>query len=467
MRRRLLGLPLRLRLTLAIALAMAVAFTVLSLFVYLRFRADLMHALDNGLRARLRDVATLAAEGPLDRARLFQRERLAQVYDARGRPLASGGDLSMRMLTGAEARRAAAGPLLIARRDTDEGPLRIVAGPVRRANGGRAAAAVGENLSGTDDQLSNLAVLLAIVGPIALLLASFAGHEVAGAALRPVERMRARAQSITEHNLSERLPLPPTEDEIGRLGATLNELLDRLESAVTRERRVVSDASHELRTPLAVLRTELQLALRGERPAGELRAALESALSESERLARLADDLLVLARADQGRLPLRAEPLDAQELLEGVAARLRPQAERAGREVSVAVQVPGGAVLLADPDRAAQALDGLAANALRHGAGPIDLVATAHDGQVELHVLDRGPGFEETFLPRAFERFSRGEGRGEGSGLGLAIVDAIAAAHGARAGARNRPGGGADAWIALPDAAEVGAAPDASPAARG
>src|SRR5919206_284091 len=214
-----------------------------------------------------------------------------------------------------------------------------------------------------------------------------------------------------------------------------------------------ADPSHELRTPLSVLRAEVDLALRGRRDAGELRAALASAGQEALRLSQLADDLLVLARLDQGRLPVRPEPIDAQDLLDTAAGRIRPAAGEAGRDVSTRVEVDGGVVLFADPVRAAQAVDNLATNALRYGDGPIVLAARRNGTTVELHVLDRGAGFPPEFLGRAFERFSRGdEARGDhgGSGLGLAIVDAIARAHGGRAGARNRPQGGPAAGVALP-----------------
>jgi two-component system OmpR family sensor kinase len=248
--------------------------------------------------------------------------------------------------------------------------------------------------------------------------------------------------------------VPGTSDEIEALGHTFNELLGRLDAALGRERRLLSDASHELRTPLSVLRTEVQLALRGERDARELRGALESVGHETERLSRLAEDLLVLARSDQGRLPIRGEPLDAHELLEAAARRAQAAASAAGRSVVVEHQGEEGAVALADPDRAAQAHDNLVANALAYGRGEVRLSAREVEGQVELHVADQGDGFPPELLERAFDRFSRGDpGRtGEGTGLGLAIVDAIARAHGGRAGAHNRPGGGADVWISLPAA---------------
>ena len=177
--------------------------------------------------------------------------------------------------------------------------------------------AVGNALASHDGALERLRTLLLLVGPFALLLASYAGYQVAGAALRPVERMRRRAEQITEHDAAERLPVPDTRDEIEALGRTLNELLERLDAALARERRLLSDASHELRTPLTVLRTGIQVALRRERDVDELRAALESAEHEAGRVTRIAEDLLVVARADQGRLPLRLEPLVARRAARG------------------------------------------------------------------------------------------------------------------------------------------------------
>ena len=242
--------------------------------------------------------------------------------------------------------------------------------------------------------------------PIALVLASFAGYEVAGAALRPVERMRRRAAEISDRNPSQRLPEPSTNDEIAALAITLNGMLDRLENGLARERRLVSDASHELRTPLTTLRAELEMALRGERDADTLREAIASADQEARRMTRIANDLLVLARADQGRLPLERQPQVAGDLLREAAARAHAAAAAAGRSVSARTTVASDAVLPADPDRLAQALDNLIGNALHHGAGNVELCAERNGTAIELHVLDRGPGFDAEFLQRAFERFS-------------------------------------------------------------
>jgi signal transduction histidine kinase len=177
---------------------------------------------------------------------------------------------------------------------------------------------------------------------------------------------------------------------------------------------------------------------------------LRSAKEETDRLADLAEDLLVIARADQGALPVRMAPTPAQDVLDEVAERFEVQAQ--SRDRRIVVDPAGDLRLHCDPARVAQALGNLVDNALQHGQGDVTLAARQQNGQVELHVLDRGDGFPPAFLPRAFQRFSRAqEGRsGHGTGLGLAIVEAIAQAHGGSAAAANRPEGGSDVWFTVP-----------------
>jgi signal transduction histidine kinase len=442
------------RLTLAFAGVLAAVLAVGGVALYAVFANDLDEQIDRDLATRLVDVTRLADIAARSSERQEPRgvpeasgDAMVQVYRTDGRLLASSRGLrGTRLLTADQLRRAARGRIRIGRTGSPVGDIRVRAG---RAAVAPLVVAVGEPLKRRDHSLDRLRELLFIIFPLALGLATYAGYQVAGAALGPVERMRARAEQVTERDTSERLPVPETHDEIEALGRTLNDLLARLDSALGRERRLLSDASHELRTPLAVLRTEVELALRGERDAHELRAALESVGQEAKRLSRLADDLLVLARSDQGRLPIRAEPLDTAALLRAAAAR----AAAGGRRV-VTEDGDDGLVIAADPDRTAQALDNLVANALRHGAGDVRLSARADGDRVQLHVADQGAGFSDELLGRAFERFSQGDPArsDEGTGLGLAIVAAIAAAHGGDAGARNLAGGGADVWLSLPAA---------------
>jgi signal transduction histidine kinase len=222
-------------------------------------------------------------------------------------------------------------------------------------------------------------------------------------------------------------------------------MLGRLHRTVERERALVADASHELRTPLAILTTELELALQGDRDPAQLREALASAQEEVARLTRLSEDLLVLARADRGELPLAPEDVDVVALLDEVAARFGTQAAGAGR--TLRVEAPAGLVLRADRLRLEQALGNLAANALEHGAGSVALRGRRDGDAVVLAVADEGPGFPDGFAERAFERFTRADAArtGAGAGLGLAIVAVIAAAHGGTATAR-----GAEVLLRLP-----------------
>jgi heavy metal sensor kinase len=454
-------LPVRLRLTLAFAGVMALVLAAVGAFLYLRFENDLRASVDQGLRSRAGDVAALvrqADSGLSEGGRsplTEQGQSFAQILDGRGRVVDASPQLRKRpLLAGSDLARAESGTITIERDNPVEGgePTRLLATPVR-AQGKKLVIAVGTSLEDNEASLGNLLALLLIGGPAALLLASLAGYGVAAAALRPVEAMRRRAAEIEQAEPGQRLPVADADDEIARLGTTLNAMLDRLEAAFEREQTFVADASHELRTPLAILKTELELALRAGRSKAELLDALRSAAEETDRVAQLAEDLLVIARSDRGQLPVRLASVDAGTLLESVRERFARRGEQQGRALEVSA--PARVEVSADPLRVEQALGNVVDNALRHGAGPIRLSAAERDGMVELRVSDRGSGFPEGFLDRAFERFTRADdsrARG-GSGLGLAIVDAIARAHGGKAGARNREGGGADVWIELPNPA--------------
>jgi signal transduction histidine kinase len=429
---------------------MVVVLGATSLIVYRLFRSDFNRTIDGSLRMRSDEVAALVRHGrPALNSSLRpgtgEVDHFVLLLAKDGRPLAGTPELRRYRVLSADAlRRAAGGPVVVehpAIGGPFDGDLRMRAVPV-----GREILVVGTTLGGRDDSLRTLGLLLAGGSFVALLLASLAGYGVATGALRPVDAMRRRAAAISSAEGGERLPVPDSADELARLGETLNEMLDRLAAAFARERTFVADASHELRTPLAILQAEIELALRRGRSAEELRAALESAAEETDRLVQLAEDLLVIARIDQGRLPLRAEELNAGELLIAVAGRFEQRAAGAGRRVRV--EPDGGLTLQGDRARLEQALGNMVDNALRHGAGDIVLSSASREHKLELHVTDQGPGLPADFVGHAFERFTRADGarsRGGGAGLGLAIVAAIAASHGGRASAR-----GPDVWIELP-----------------
>jgi two-component system, OmpR family, sensor kinase len=266
--------------------------------------------------------------------------------------------------------------------------------------------------------------------------------------------MRGEAAAISASDPGRRLPVPGTGDELARLAETLNAMLERLEEAIERERWFVDDASHELRTPLANLKAELDLALRRSRTADELERALRSAAEETDRLARLADDLLVLARSDRGRLPIRREPVDVARMVGGTVDTFAARASERG--VGIDVRVPEELRADVDELRVRQALGNLLDNGLRYvpSGGRMRVAAERHDGSLRLEVRDTGPGFPPEFLPVAFEAFARPDVSrsrpGGGTGLGLAIVAAVAEAHGGTAVADNLPGGGAVVVLAIP-----------------
>ena len=447
-------IPIRLRVTLAFALASAVVLAALGYFVYARFDSELSAQIDQSLRTHGDDIASLVANGDLARnAKLLGREEsFAQVLTPDGRVYASTPQLGRDpQLTPAETARASQASFIVTREHvrsiSEEARLlaRSADGP-----GGRFVVVVAASLDDRNDSLASLGTILLLGIPVALLLASVAGYAVSGRALRPVEAMRRRAAEISAAEPEQRLPLPQADDEIRRLGATLNGMLGRLEAAIERERAFVDDASHELRTPLAMHKTELELALRYAKTPDEMRAAISSAIVEVDRLIQLAEDLLVLARSADGKLALDLRRVGVGELLGDVHERFSARMDEAGR--SLVIEPANGMAVEGDRLRLEQALTNLVENAIEHGDGEITVRANEAGGEVSIHVEDRGPGFAPAFIGHAFERFSQGDAsRGsDGTGLGLAIVEAIARAHRGSAHAANRDGTGADVWIELP-----------------
>ena len=452
-------LPIRLRLTLVFTLCMAVLLTVTGSFVYLRLGAELLRSTDTALLSEADAVAAGlgqqgAAFNPPTAASAGGLGIFAQVLGAGGQVLESSPGLAGRPAVPPSALAGIRGPAYF-----DEvvrgikGTARIVVLP----QGGPQPVWVlaGASSQNRDQVLSALLVLMLAGGPVMLALAAAAGWAVAGAALRPVERMRQEADAISVSDRGRRLPIPAGRDEIARLGNTLNAMLGRLEAAFDRERRFVDDASHELRTPLAILKAELDLAQSRPRTNQELVASVRSASEEADRLTSLAETLLVYSRSEGGRMPLRRQPTDLDQLLHDACSSLAARAAAAGVTVRVEPHMVTAAV---DPVRIRQAVENLVSNALAHTprGGQVRASAAPMGDSLCLTVQDTGPGFNAGVLPRAFEPFTSGPapqtGTGQGAGLGLAIVRAIAQAHGGQATAENPPGGGARVTLCLPAA---------------
>ena len=450
-----MALPIRTRLTLVSAALMAAVLAATGGFVFLRLRADLIAAVDAGLRSRAdallggQQIASLGEPGRLAEPD----DAFAQILGPEGEMLASSPGLKASPLLSRDGVVSLQGPHFMERvvQTVEEAvSARVLAVP---APGGRVLL-VGTSLDDQNEALTRLAILLAVGGPLALVLASGVGWLVAGAALRPVERMRAEAAAISASEPARRLPEPQTGDELARLGETLNGMLDRMEEGLHRERRFVAEASHELRTPLATLRTELELALRRARSVEELEGALRSAAEETDRLARLADDLLVLARADRGRLHVQRESVELAPLIASAVAAFSTRASAGG--VSIEASVPDGLRGRIDVLRLRQVVGNLLGNALRHtrSGGRVNIDVARAGGSLRFQVRDTGEGFPASFLPRAFEPFARPDGARSrpdgGAGLGLAIVRTVAEAHGGSVEAENSPAGGASVTVLIP-----------------
>ena len=447
--------PTRIRLTAAFTVLMGLVLLGVGFATVAHTRSSLDASITEALTYRLHDLQPTAATATPVLSGV-SRDTGEQVLDLTGRLVAASPEVPDRpLLAPAELASAQHGRLLVdhAAAGTLDGPVRIGAAPT--ADGSRIAI-VAVTLSDRDNAVADLRRELLIGFPLVLLAAAIGAYLLAAAALRPVERMRARAATITAEAPDQRLPVPAARDEISRLGITFNDLLDRLQAVLERERQFVADASHELRTPLSLLTTELELALRRPRTAPELTTALGSALEETGRLSRLAQDLLLLARADQTDLPVAsAEVVDVRSVLDAVLARHRTGLGEHG----VILDCPAELAVRADPDDLDRAVSNLITNAAQHGRPPI-LIAVATAGSEEtvdaiiVTVRDHGPGFDPGFLPRAFDRFTRADDArtGGGTGLGLAIVAALAHRNGGHAAAANHPSGGSTVTLTLPAA---------------
>ncbi|MDX6334792.1 MAG: two-component system, OmpR family, sensor kinase [Streptosporangiaceae bacterium] len=468
-------MSLRTRLALIFALGSGALVTVAGLAFVWQLHTSLGAALDSELRVRATALAAQLATGSLPTfppassnqsgghgGQSPAAEQISQVLGPGRAPLYSSGlEGAAPLLSPAQLRRAATGPLTVTTVIHGE-RLRLLASEVRfRRQPAITVVAVPTDVA--DTALARARLALVIAAPLAVLTAGLGGWLLTGAALHPVARMRRRLEEITARDTGARLPVPGTGDEIAALAVTMNGLLDRLQQALARQRAFTADAGHELRTPLTALKAELELAARPGRSRDALAAAVGAAASDTDRLIRLAEDLLLLAGTDEGTASLVRERTDISSELHAAARRFATAA--AGREVAISVQANGPLPVSADPGRMRQVLDNLLGNALRHAPPGSTVEMTGRPatavrpggGQrrvVAVEVRDHGPGFPPDFLPQAFGRFQRADrarSRADGgTGLGLAIVASIVRAHGGTAIAGNDPGGGARIRIELP-----------------
>lgn len=318
---------------------------------------------------------------------------------------------------------------------------------------GQLTVQVARSLAAYDHEMSELLAAFLLTGPLTLLLAVSGGYFLARRALAPVQRMAATADEITADRLDRRVEVANPDDELGALGQTFNRMIGRLERSFAEMHRFTADAAHELRTPLAVIHNEAEVALRSPRTADEYCRVLADVLEETDRLKRMADQLLFLSRQDAGLHPSPGEPVSVHSLVEEVVGHMRVVAQDKG--VALALEENAPCVLPADPGQLRRVLYNLLDNAIKYTdpSGRVTVRSRTQDGHLTLSVEDTGVGIPPEHLPRVFDRFYRvdpartGDG---GAGLGLSICEAIVRGLGGSIHVESDPGRGTTVVIELP-----------------
>ena len=433
------NLSIRWRLTLSNTLLLGAALVVLGFAFYYGLRFLTFESIESTLDTQasvtkgaivVQDdtLALTSASGtPSDS------EQFIRVWDAAGRLVVdTSGSFDAPTPNPGGVERALSGNRNLTWFDMGDDQVRILAEPIRRDGAIVGAVEVGIE-SDAQDTLTFAAQTIAVSIPIILLFATAGGWWLAGRALRPIDRITRTAASIEERDLARRIDLALPDDEVGRMAATFNAMLDRIEGAFVRQRQFTADAAHELRTPLALMRSQIDVALRQERGAETDTATLEALGADVDRLARMADSLLALARTDARGIVLDMEVIDVPDLLSLLAEQYRPLAQDTDIEIALDTEPVN---VEADQDQLIQVLVNLLDNALRHApAGSrITLGCLTHGDFVRIWVTDEGAGIGPEHLPHIFDRFYRVEADRDrtsgGIGLGLAISKAIVEAHG-------------------------------------
>lgn len=380
-----------------------------------------------------------------------------RILDPAGRVRQASGiyrDLPIDATSLSAAQRGEASFLTLSLPQTPD-PIRVRTVPLVENSKLIAIVQVAQSLDPINDTLHQLLAALLLSVPLLVLLAGAGGYWLAARALAPIDTIIRTAQRISAEDLHARLGLPPADDEVGRLAATFDGMLERLDSAFRRERQFTADASHELRTPLAAMQAILSVTRERRRSADEYEQALDDLNAQAGRLRVLTEDLLRLARADMSRAaPPR--PLDLSDLTNAVVETMRPLAEEKGLQIDATITP--NLLVSGDSDNLIRLLLNLLDNAIKYTDRGIITVSLASSVTlVELIVRDTGIGIAPEHLPHLFERFYRADtARGAGgSGLGLAIAQEIVAAHGGDIHVQSAPGQGSSFVISLPQCEDV------------
>jgi two-component system OmpR family sensor kinase len=438
------------RLTLWYVSVLAAVLVLVSALIYILLARALEDRVDGNLRVVLEIAATSLAndlgEGQdmADAARstaseLSSSDQMVAIFDGDGNLLAdSGRETDLPIDLPAMAAISDDEPVLYTVSETDEADDRHRLA-VRRltvsAAKVRYIVMVGNSLDATDDELGDLREILAWVIPVGLLIAGLGGWFLARKSLAPVVAMADQARRIGVGGVDGRLPVANPRDELGRLAATFNELLDRLGASMVQQRQFMADASHELRTPVATARTAAGVALqRPHRGEEEYRDSLEIIEQQTARLSRIVDDMFMLARADAGNFPIRKTPMYLDEVLDEVVRATRVLSR--ARQIEVRLKSEEGAAMTGDEEMIKRMIVNVLDNAVRHApsGSAVDVRLTRTAGRYEMAITDTGPGIPDAAQPHIFERFyradpARSRANDSGAGLGLALARWIARAH--------------------------------------
>jgi heavy metal sensor kinase len=452
---------LRTRLTLWYVLLLAITLAAFCGGVYIAMRQNLYANLDDTLEGRAELVSgILTEEGSFDPDVMIQGdptegEEFVRVYEVNGDLALDNSGPQFRPSTDPDAIEAALSGESV-RRDiqVDGVELRVLTSPVMIGGETVGAVEVGLSKEEVRDTLNQLLVIIAIAYPMALVVAGLGGAFIAGRALAPIDRVTRVARRISAEDLSQRLNMRLTDDEVGRLANTFDEMIARLDASFRRQRQFTADASHELRTPLTAIKGQTEVALQRDRDADTYREVLSKVNGEVDRMIRLVGSLLTLARADARQIPVGRESLDLSAVVTDAVEQVKPAASE--KAISLNIRSNSDIRLNADEDLILQLMLNLLDNSVKYtpSGGAIEVSLRAAGSHAEVSVADTGPGIAPEHLPHIFDRFyrvdkarTRAEG---GAGLGLSISRWIAEAHGGTLRVESTPGRGSKFTLSLP-----------------